>query len=125
VAHEQALGDQAVERVELGAGDRLGRGDGGAAGEHRERREARLLAVAEQFVAPVDRCSKRLLARGRVARTDGQPGERHIQALGELRGESRPQRAAASSIASGSPSRRRQISATTAALPSPRSKSGS
>jgi hypothetical protein len=40
-------------------------------------------------------------------------------------GDSSPQRAAASSIASGSPSTRRQISATAAALAVLRSKSGS
>ena len=39
-------------------------------------------------------------------------------------GDSSPQRAAASSSASGKPSTRRQISATASALPSPRAKSG-
>ena len=43
-SHEQALGDQAVERVQSAGGDRLGRLDGRAAGEHREAREAPLLA---------------------------------------------------------------------------------
>ena len=66
-AHEQALGDEPVERVEAGAGDRLRRLHGGAAGEDREAREARFLVVAEQAVAPVDRRAQRLLAGGRVA----------------------------------------------------------
>ena len=110
----------------LGAGDRLRRLDRRAAGEHREAREARLLVLVEQVVAPVDRRAQRLLARGRVARRRARarrarrPGGRRSRA-----GDSSPQRAAASSIASGSPSRRRQISATAAALPSLSSKSGS
>ena len=89
-----------------------------AAGEHREAREARLLVVAEQVVAPVDRRAQRLLAGGRVARARAERAERVVQAVGDLAGESSPQRAAASSIASGRPSTRRQISATVAAFPS-------
>ena len=89
-AHEQALGDEPVERVEAGAGDRLGRLDGGAAGEHREAREARLLVVAEQRVAPVDRRAQRLLAGGRVAGAGAERGERGVQALGDLAGREQP-----------------------------------
>ena len=83
-ADEQALGDQAVERVESGGGDRLGRLHGRAAGEHREAREAPLLGVAEQVVAPVDRRAQRLLARGRVAGAGAQRAERGVEALGDL-----------------------------------------
>ena len=75
-AHEQALGDEPVERVDVGAGDRLRRLHGGAAGEDREAREARFLVVAEQVVAPVDRRAQRLLAGGRVARPCAESVER-------------------------------------------------
>ena len=83
-SHEQALGDQAVERVQSGGGDRLGRLDGRAAGEHREPREAALLVVAEQLVAPVDSGAQRLLARGCVARARARRAERGIEAVGDL-----------------------------------------
>ena len=89
-AHEQALGDEAVERVEAGAGDRLGRLDRRAAREHREAREARLLVVAEQLVAPVDRRAQRLLAGGRVAGAGAERAERGVQALGDLGGRQQP-----------------------------------
>ena len=51
---------------------------GGAAGEHREARETRLLVVAEQAVAPVDRRAQRLLAGGRVARPCAESVERAL-----------------------------------------------
>ena len=89
-AHEQALGDEPVERVDAGAGDRLRRLDGGAAGEHREAREARLLVVVEQVVAPVDRRAQRPLAGGRVARARAERAERRVQALGDLAGREQP-----------------------------------
>ena len=89
-AHEQALGDEPVERVDAGAGDRLRRLHGGAAGEHREAREARFLVVAEQAVAPVDRRAQRLLAGGRVARPCAESVERAVQACGDLCGGEQP-----------------------------------
>ena len=81
-AHQEALGDQPVERVQVGAGDGLRRLHGGAAGEDPEAREARLLVVVEQVVAPVDRRAQRSLARGRVARARA---ERGVEPLGDLR----------------------------------------
>ena len=89
-AHEQALGDEPVERVDAGAGDRLRGLHGGAAGEHREAREARFLVVAEQAVAPVDRCAQRLLAGGRVAWPCAESVERAVQARGDLCGREQP-----------------------------------
>ena len=83
-SHEQALRDQGVERVQSAAGDRLGRLDGRAAGEHREAREAPLLVIAEQLVAPVDGGAQRLLARGCVARAGARRAERGVQAFGDL-----------------------------------------
>jgi hypothetical protein len=78
--HEQALGDEPVERVDVGPGDRLRCLHGGAAGEDREAREARLFVVAEQVVAPVDCRAQRLLAGGRVARPCAASFERAAQA---------------------------------------------
>jgi hypothetical protein len=85
-AHKQALGDEAVECVEIGAGDRLGGLHGCAAGEDREAFEALLLGVAEQVVAPVDGCAQRLLASGRVTGAGGQGTDGVIQALGNFVG---------------------------------------
>ena len=62
----------------------------GAAGEHREAREARLLVVAEQVVAPVDRRAQRPLACGRVAGAGAQRAERRVEALGDLAGRQQP-----------------------------------
>ena len=116
-AHEQALGHEPVERVDVGAGDRLRRLHRRAAGERGEAREARLLVVAEQPVAPVDGRAQRLLAGGRVARTPAGAPSAASRRTAISPGERNPQRAAASSIASGSPSSRRQISATARRCP--------
>ena len=124
-AHEQALGDQPVERVQARAGDRLRRLHRRAPGEHRQAREARLFARVEQLVAPVDRRAQRALARRRVARRAPSAPTAASRRSAISAGQSNPQRAAASSIASGSPSTRRQISATAAALPSSRPNPGS
>jgi hypothetical protein len=122
---EHVLGDEPVERVEIGAGDRLGRLGGRAAGEDRKGREALLLGVAEHVVAPVDRRAQRPLAGGRIAGPLPNAPSAVSRRSAISTGDSNPQRAAASSIASGSPSTRRQISATAAALASPMRKSGS
>ena len=120
------LATRSVERVEAGAGDGLGRLDRRAAGEHGEAREARLLGVAEQVVAPVDRRAQRLLARGRVAGAGAQraeracPGARRSRRRRAVRSARRParSRAAARRGAGRSPRRR-------PALASPRSNPGS
>jgi len=80
-AYQEALRDQPVEGVQVGAGDSLRRLDRGAAGEDPEAREARLLVVVEQVVAPVDRRAQRPLARGRVAWACA---ERGVEPLGDL-----------------------------------------
>ena len=70
-----------------------------------------------RLVAPVDRRAQRLVAGGRVARPGAESVERAVAGVSAISaGESSPQRAAASSIASGSPSTRRQISAIALAL---------
>ena len=83
-AHEQALGDQAVERVKTGGGDRFGGLHRRAAGEHREPGEAGLLGVAEQVVAPVDGRAQCLLARRCIAGAGAERSERLVEALGDL-----------------------------------------
>ena len=85
-AYEQALGHQPVERVDAGAGDRLGRLHRRAAGEHREAREAVLFLRAQQLVAPVDGRAQRPLAGRRVARRGARRADRGVEALGDLGG---------------------------------------
>ena len=87
---EKALGHQAVERVEPGVGDRFRSFHRRAAGEHREPREALLLGVAEQLVAPVYGRTQRLLACGRVPGAGAQHTERFVQAFGDLLGGQQP-----------------------------------
>ena len=64
---EQALLDERLQRVEVGAADLLGRLERAAAGEDGEARGRALLLLGEQVVAPVDRRPQRLLARVGVA----------------------------------------------------------
>ncbi len=66
----------------------------------------------EQVVAPLDRRAQRLLPGRRVARARGQQGQPPVEPREELVRIQSATRAAASSIASGSPSSRRQISPT-------------
>ena len=60
---EQALLDERLQRVEVGAADLLGGLQRAAAGEDGERAEETLLLLREQVVAPVDRRPQRLLSR--------------------------------------------------------------
>ena len=77
------------------------------------RRNSALLGRVEQVVAPGDRAAQRLLAGRQVARAAGQQRQPAAPAAPAApAGESSATRAAASSIASGRPSRRAQISAT-------------
>ena len=74
-------------------------------------------------MAPVDRRAQGALAVGRVARAASERRPARVRVgRAAARTSSSVVRAAASSIASGSPSRRRQISATAPALPSVSSK---
>ena len=82
-ASEQALGNKAIERVEVRGGDGFSRMHGGAAGKHGKPRKARLLGVTHQVVASINGRAQRLLARGRVA---GAGAERGIQAFSDLAG---------------------------------------
>ena len=87
--------------------------------EHAEPSSESTVAVVEQIVAPVERGAKGLMARQEVVRTP--PVSRRNRSSSRsrsCRGLSIVVRAAASSIANGMPSRRRQISPTAAALSS-------
>ena len=61
-AAEEALVEQRRQRVEVGAADLLGVLERGAAAEHREPGEERLLVLVEQVVAPGDRGAQRGMA---------------------------------------------------------------
>ena len=99
-----------------------------ASSRRRRRRAARAALCSggvEQVVAPLDRVAQRALPLGQVA---GAAGEQ-VEALSPSRariacGDSSFTRAAASSIASGSPSSRRQISSTASRFSSVSSKLG-
>ena len=116
---DQALVGQRGETVErldpeLGAGvaDLVGRLERPAAGEDGEPDEQPPLGRVEQLVAPVDRAPERALPSGQVLAPLASTGRRRSS---RSRIASAPRtliRAAASSIASGSPSSRLQISAT-------------
>ena len=98
-----------------------------AAGEDRQAREQPPLRLVEQVVAPGDRVAQRLLARraGRARRRSAAPSRLAEPRAGSPAGGSSLTRAAASSIASGRPSSRAQISATAGAFSSVSAKSGS
>ena len=87
-ADEETLGHEPVERVEVGAGDRLDRLDRRAPGEHGHAGKAGLLVVVEQAVAPIEGRLQRLLAGRRILWPAAQRAQRHFQASGDLaRGE--------------------------------------
>jgi len=123
---QQALVDQRPEPVQHvdaqaapDGADRLGRLQGTAAHEHRQPTEQSLLRPIQQVVAPGDRVAQGLLPTGPVRRASRQQGEPAPQARASIAGgESRRMCTAASSMASGRPSRREQISATAGALSS-------
>jgi hypothetical protein len=124
-ADEHVLGDEPVERVEIGAGDRLGRLDGRAAGEDRKRAKHCFSAsLSMSWPQSMVARSVRWRAGASRAPVPNAPSARSRRSAISP-GDSNPQRAAASSIASGSPSTRRQISATAAALASAMRKLGS
>ena len=85
--------------------------------EHTEPVEDRPLACREQRVRPVDGRSQRLMTLDRGAAPAGEQTEPLVEARRDLaRAHTTTTRAAASSIARGMPSSRRQISATESAL---------
>ena len=124
-ADREALADAAHEasvdeRQRVAAGDAVARASSGeAAGEDAERARTRCLLLGrEQVVAPVERRAQRPLARRQVARAAARAASSDwLEPLAIASSGRSFVRAAASSIASGSPSRRRQIAAT---LPSVR-----
>ena len=113
---------------------RLGRLQREAAGEDGQPAEQSLFGRGEQVVAPGDRVAHRLQPRRQVAGAAGQerqegrfghrrePGTAPTSRASNSAGGRWPIRAAASSIASGKPSRRRQIPATAFALAAVRAK---
>ena len=124
-----------MTRVRLSIACRLRSADGfrrlqrEAAGEDGEAAEEGLLLRGEEVVAPGDGVAHRLVAGGLVARAAGEQLQGattvRLQALQAApRGESMRSQGAANSIASGSPSRRAQISATVAAFSAVRAKVG-
>src|SRR5207247_7679079 len=60
---DEALLDQRLQRVQVGAADGLGRFQGAAAGKDREAGEEPPLLLGEEVVAPGDRRPQGLLAR--------------------------------------------------------------
>jgi hypothetical protein len=77
-----------------------------------------LLGRREQIVAPVDECAHRLVARQRRAIAAGKNPKALVKLVESARTGKMLTRAAASSMASGMPSSRRQIFATIGALSS-------
>ena len=112
-ADEQALGDQAVERVQARRAVIVSAASTVAPPANTAKRAKHsLLGVAEQVVAPVDRRAQRLLARGRVA------GDRRPARRARCRGARRSRPATA--VRSGRPPARSPAAARRRAGRSPR-----
>ena len=112
--HERLVDEAADSRHVVGVeplvrADRFGRVERAAAREHREPREDAPLVVVEQVVAPVDDARAASAGAGAPCGAAGEQAEAVVEAGGDLaRASSARTRAAASSMASGSPSRRRR-----------------
>ena len=87
-----------------------------AAGKNAQPREHVAPLRGQQLIAPGDRVAQRPLPRRQVARPACQERQAPLELESSSPGDSSSAWAAASSIASGSPSRRRQIAATSMAL---------
>ena len=83
-----------------------------------------LFAGREQVVAPGNGIAQRLLPRGQIAGTTGEQRQAPLEPLQQRRWRQHLDARAASSIASGNPSRRAQMPATAAALSAVSAKSG-
>ena len=128
--HHQRLVDQPGQQVQhlvdgQAAGDGAGADplhglQGGPAGEHRQPPQQDLLVAAQQFPAPVDHGPQRLVAARDRPAAVGQEPERSSRRAATCPGERAWNRAAASSMASGRPSRARQIRSTGPGWPRPR-----
>jgi hypothetical protein len=110
-ADDQVLGLQPIERVDPRASDRLRRFDRGAADEDREAREARpLVGLSRSWLQAMVARSVRW--RSGASRSPGAKAPSAASRRSAISaGVSSAQRAAASSIPSGRPSTRRQMSA--------------
>ena len=112
---DEAVVDERAEVVEVGAAHVLGRYEWERAREDREAGEQLAAPRVEQLVAPLDRRAHCLLALG--ARVHRRSGDRApVESFESRPAASKFVRAAASSTASGRPSRRRQISSTVASV---------
>ena len=110
-----------IERIDADravADDPRGHRDRPAAGEHGQAPEEAAVLVGEEVPAPVDERMERLLARDGRPAAPGQQAEPVAQPQAMSSGDMADTRAAASSIASGMPSSRWQISTTEATLDS-------
>jgi len=125
---DQAVPGQCLRQLQrpvLGQAGDLGRSlDGPAVHEDRHRLKQRPLGVFQQAMAPLDRGPQRVLAFGHARRAGPQRIQRRGQAAQQGAGVQQPGAGGASSIASGSPSSRRQIAATAAAFPAVTVKAG-
>ena len=109
---DKTLDDERLDGGELRVADGLRRFEGEASPEDREFLEELLLLRLQQLKAPFDRRAERLLPRGASRERETRSGRLRSSRASSSSGSSRATRAAASSIASGSPSSRRQISPT-------------
>ena len=123
VLAQQAAVDELEERAEQvgrpwrAGRDRLDGVEAEVAGEHAEAHEQRPRVGAEQVDAPLDRRLDRALALGHVARARSRAAAAPGRAVPSIAAGVRARmRAAASSIASGTPSSARQMRATSSAF---------
>ena len=82
---QQALVDERLQRVEVGAADLLRGLQRAAAAEDRKPGEELLLPFVEQLVAPLDRAAERALALGQVSRAAGEEPQPLLEPLEDLR----------------------------------------
>ena len=121
--HQRRHAVQDVDRQVVPAGDRLGRLQREATDKDGEPAKETLVLRGQQVVAPGDGVAHRLLPGGQVAPAAVSSGNRFSNRVSNADGGTTLTRAAASSIARGRPSKRRQMSRSTAALSGVRAKS--
>ena len=96
--------------------DALGRLYRPPASEDREPHQQAAFGIGQQLVAPVDCRFERPMTRNSRPTVAHEQAKAIVQSIANLVHRENLTRAAASSMASGTPSRRRQISATTSAV---------
>ena len=121
--HHQALVDQRRQQIEdfrcrhaLAGADLLPPPPASSRRQTPTAAATAALRLVQQVVAPVDERAQRLLARQRRPRAAGQQAEAVVQLAAISSTDSARTRAAANSMASGMPSRRRQSEATAGAF---------